>query len=105
MAAWYQAEPVDSESNLAWREFTIKYAQHMTELMIQKANKYIVGQRATLKRIYFDDNGMLMFNFPKPVQFHDPAQKHLAKVSSTISNYEFSLFMNEMVFWQKLKTS
>lgn len=105
LAAWYQAEPADSESNLAWREFTIKYAQHMTELMIQKANKYIVGQRATLKRIYFDDNGMLMFNFPKPVQFHDPAQKHLAKVSSTMSNYEFSLFMNEMVFWQKLKTS
>lgn len=105
LAAWYQAEPVDSESNLAWREFTVRYAQHMTELMIQKANRYIVGQRATLKRIYFDNNGMLMFNFPKPVQFYDPAQKHLAKVSNVISNYEFSLFINEMVFSQNCKTS
>lgn len=105
LAAWYQAEPAESESNLAWREFTVRYAQHMTELMIQTANRYIVGQRATPKRIYFDDNGMLMFNFPKPVQFHDPAQKHLAKVSSIMSNYEFSLFMNQLVFWLNSKNS
>lgn len=89
-AAWYQAEPTTSQSQLAWRKYVINYAEIAVATMIRLANSILIQQRATLKRVYFDENGLLMFNFPKPIQLKPSSGFE----QSEISNYEFSLFIN-----------
>lgn len=92
-AAWHQAEPKDSQSQLAWRKYVIHYAESCIPIMISYANSIILNQRATLKRVYFDENGLLMFNFPKPIELK-PSSEYS---QTTATNYEFSLFVNFMM--------
>lgn len=92
-ASWYQAEPKYSESNLAFRQYTLEYANSLVMAMIDQANKIVLGQRLTKKRIYFDENGMLILNFKKPVEFVDSNQ-----ILRSMSQYNFSIYMNMIIF-------
>lgn len=89
-AAWYQAEPLKSESQLAWRKYVIDYAETALPIMIRLANSILIDQRATLKRVYFDENGLLMFNLPKTIRLKPSSDYDLKEAT----NYEFSLFIN-----------
>ena len=89
-AAFYQAEPENSPSNLVWRKYIVGYAHYILPMAIKVANSVLSNQKARKSNIYFDENGLIMFNLDDSIVIND-------RYSELLSNYDFSLIINLMI--------
>lgn len=86
-AAFYKAEPENNPSNLAWRKYLVGYSAYFVPSAIKLANSMLSGQKAKKSNVYFDKNGLLMFNLNDSIVIYD-------KFGELLSNYDFSLLVN-----------